>query len=73
MHFEEGKPVRFTLHGAELVVTRFDGRWRLEWQGRIAESPHLDHALAELIEERPSSIMPLAIRVLRAEPGTALP
>ena len=72
MNFDEGLEVRFTLRGDDLFV-RLEGRcWHMRWRGRTAESDNVDHALAALLQEHMSTVMPIVARLLRAAPGDCL-
>jgi hypothetical protein len=72
MQFEEGHEVQFTLRGADLFV-RLDGRrWRLRWRDRQSESEHVDRAMATLLQEHVSSVLPIVGRLLRGRPGDCL-
>jgi hypothetical protein len=71
-YFGEGDEVRFTLRGDDLLVRRERRRWHLRWQGRQTDAQHVDRAVAQLLQEPPSAVMPIVARLLRAEPGSAL-
>jgi hypothetical protein len=72
MQFEEGHEVQFTLRGEQLFV-RLDGRrWILRWRDRSAESEQVDRAMATLLQEHMSSVLPIVGRLLRAQPGDCL-
>ena len=73
MHFSEERPVHFQLRGEMLSVCRTaQGEWRVTWRGREERAGHLDHALAALLERRPNEVVDLAVRILRADPGSSL-
>jgi hypothetical protein len=72
MQFEEGQEVGFTLRGSTLFV-RLDGRrWHLRWRDRCVDCEHVDRAVAALLQEHMSSVMPIVARLLRAQPGECL-
>jgi hypothetical protein len=70
MHFEQDAPVDFQLRGETLSVALTAGEWRVSWRGREARAGQFDHALAELLERRPNEVIELAVRILRAPPGS---
>ena len=72
MHFEDGQEVRFTLRGEDLHVRLEGRRWHLRWRDRTVECEHIDRAVAALLQEHMSAVMPLVARLLRAEPGATL-
>lgn len=68
MQFEAGHEVRFTLRGEDLYVRLEGRRWHLRWRDRAVECEHIDRAVAALLQEHMSSVMPIVARLLRAEP-----
>jgi hypothetical protein len=73
MHFKQGRPVHFQLRGELLSVCRSaEGQWRVSWRGRDQQARHLDHALAAVLERRPNEVVELAVRILRADPGSSV-
>jgi hypothetical protein len=71
-YFGEGDEVQFTLRGADLVVRHERRLWHLRWKGRAADAQYVDRAVAELLQEPASAVMPIVARLLRAEPGSVL-
>jgi hypothetical protein len=53
-------------------VRRERRRWHLRWRGREADAEFVDHALAALLDEPLSAVLPIVTRLLRAEPGSVV-
>jgi hypothetical protein len=72
MEFDYGREVRFRLRGDVLVVRRERRRWHLRWRGECADAEHIDRAVALLLGEGESTVLPLVAQLLRARPGATL-
>jgi hypothetical protein len=62
----------FRYRGRDLAVVDLGDRWRVTFGQREIEDPHLDGALAQALGMTTSAALPVARRMLEAEPGTEL-
>jgi hypothetical protein len=68
----EGEAAVFRFRGTELTVRETASGWHVRWGDREAESPYLDHAVAEVLGWHQSGVLGIVRQILTSDPGTDL-